>query len=160
MRKNRPSFIEITGHIEPPGGAERILLPVPGAATSLQAAELSVSFDAATGDTFVLSAALDALDVDDFAIDAAQIEAMGRITPSETGIAGVNADLEVGLNGMSHTDPDLNEAIGTTTSFSTSVDWSRDAPLRLSEITLAAGNLSATGDVSARLEEAALPGGF
>jgi len=71
--QNRPSFIEITGHIEPPGGAERILLPVPGAATSLQAAELSVSFDAATGDTFVLSAALDALDVDDFAIDAAQI---------------------------------------------------------------------------------------
>jgi len=158
--QNRPSFIEITGHIEPPGGAERILLPVPGAATSLQAAELSVSFDAATGDTFVLSAALDALDVDDFAIDAAQIEAMGRITPSETGIAGVNADLEVGLNGMSHTDPDLNEAIGTTTSFSTSVDWSRDAPLRLSEITLAAGNLSATGDVSARLEEAALPVDF
>ena len=58
----------------------------------------------------MLSAALDALDVDDFAIDAAQIEAMGRITPSDTGIAGVTADLEVGLTGMAHTDPDLNEA--------------------------------------------------
>jgi translocation and assembly module TamB len=155
--QNRPGFIDITGRIEPPGGAERILLPVPGGATSLQSADLSVSFDAATDDAFVLSAALDALDVDEFAIGTAQIEAEGRITPSETGIAGVTADLDVDLNGMSHNDPGLSEAIGTTMTFTTSVDWSRDTPLRLGEIALVAGSLSATGDVSAQLEDATLP---
>jgi len=155
--ENRPAFVDITGRITPPGGARRIVLPVPGAATSLEAADLSVSFDAATDDAFVLSAALDGLDLDEFAIGAAQVDAVGRITPSETGIAGVTADLDVGLTGMSHTDPGLSEAIGPEMTFSTRASWSEDAPLRLGEIALAAGGLSAMGDVSAQLEEATLP---
>jgi translocation and assembly module TamB len=59
----RPTIIDVTGRVTPPDGAARIVLPVPGADTSLAAADLAVAFDAAADEAFTVSATLDDLRV-------------------------------------------------------------------------------------------------
>jgi translocation and assembly module TamB len=155
--QSRPALIDVTGQITPPVGSQRIVLPVPGAETSVSAANLAVTFDATEGEAFTLQATLDDLEASGLSVGEARIETGGRIVPSETGIAQVTAALDVAASALGHGDPALEAALGETVEFSSQIAWSENAPLRLTEVTLSAGDIVATGALSAAFRDGALP---
>jgi translocation and assembly module TamB len=155
--QNRPALIDVTGRIMPPGGQDSIVLPVPGADTTLQAADLAITFNADAGEAFSVDATLDDLRADAFFVRDARVEADGRITPSATGIRSVTADLTVALQGLDHEDPALAEALGRTMDLTTLADWTEDGALRLSGLRLSAAGVSLGGAVTADLNDGVLP---
>jgi translocation and assembly module TamB len=104
-----------------------------------------------------LSALLDRFDASDLAIATARIGAEGTITPSATGVGAVTADLDVDIDGLSHTDPALAETLGQAIGLVGRLDWSDGAPIRLSDIALSSGNVSVSGAVTADPGDGAVP---
>jgi translocation and assembly module TamB len=153
----RPTIIDVTGRVTPPDGAARIVLPVPGADTSLAAADLAVAFDAAADEAFTVSATLDDLRAGDLSITDARIAADGRIEPSETGIARLLADLDMEFDGIDHDTPALAEALGPALGLSARADWNAGGAFQLSDIALAAGDITASGDVAMDTGDGTLP---
>lgn len=154
--QSRLVFVDVDGRISTPDGGSQIQLPVSGDVT-LRSADLSAAFDAEMGEAFSLTAEIDTLNVADFAMGAARLEATGQITPSATGIGSVAAELDVALTQLAHTDPALNTALGSSLSFNGDAAWSEGAPFTLQDMNVTAGNLSAEGEVSVGLEDSTLP---
>jgi translocation and assembly module TamB len=155
--QSRPALIDVTGQITPPDGAARIVLPVPGADTSVGTLDLAVTFDASAGEAFSLDATLDNLEAAELSVGDVRIAADGQIVPSATGIARVTAAVDAGLSAITHSDPALAEALGDTLDLTSQITWSEDAPLRLTDVTLTAGDIAATGALSVVLNDGALP---
>jgi translocation and assembly module TamB len=155
--QNRPALIDVAGRITPPNGRDRIVLPVPGGDTTLQAADLAIAFDAEAGESFVVDATLDDLRSADLSVRSAQVEADGRITPSATGVERVLAEVAVALQGVDHADPALAVALGQSVELATNVDWSATGTLQLSDLRLSAAGVALGGAVAADLNDGALP---
>lgn len=142
-----PRAVQLSGRIGAPDGAP-VVLPAPGPRTSLQSAELDLSYDPATGDMFALS--LDARDLQrtgEAAMDRARMEATGTLRRDGDTVAGLAAQIEAALTGLSATDADLSAVIAPGASFDTAFDWDAAAQtLEIAGLNLRSGDLRLVGD--------------
>lgn len=158
--QGRPVAIDVSGRIADPAGTGPVRLPVPGTETTISSADIAFDFDATQSDAYSLTARLDGLSAGDLGIGAADVTATGRIVPSASGVGAVTADLAAELSGIDHADPALARALGDGITLSTSAGWEEGDPLRLRDLLLVAGNLTAEGSVRVGIGQDQLPVGF
>lgn len=152
----RPSHLALSGRIADPVGQGPVRLPVGGTQATLEAATLSLAFDAASGQGYDLSAQLQDLVVDGAAIDSTDLRIAGDIVPSQTGIASVTAALNGQMTGLSHDDPAISDAMGRTLALSAALTWAQGEAVRLRDLVLDAGSVTASGDADFTLGDGQL----
>lgn len=155
----RPEAFDVVARIANPEGAGPVRLPA-ASLVELQSADMAITFDAATGDNFTVEATVDALSTEDLDIGRAVLSAEGRIVPSASGVGAVSAAVTAALDDLRHDDPTLAEALGSQITLDTQVDWAEGEDLRLTDLTLASGSVTAAGQIAAGIGEGALPLSF
>lgn len=127
-----PEMIDLRGEVAARDGS-RVLLPVAGARTSIESAELALEFDASVDEDWDLSLDILGFDNDDFRVESLTLSGLGRITSDGFGgdIDVVDALIEFAALGLSASDPGLNEALGPAVTGSLALIWREDAPLLL-----------------------------
>lgn len=146
-----PLRFQVTGMIsEATGGPVR--LPVPGHAVLLRDARLDLAYDRADGNGWTGEARITDLQAGDIGMARADLSLSGSITPPDAGTLAVTADLLAVLEGMTHADPALQDALGQAARLSLSADWRQGAALEMTGINL-------TGDTAALLGTVRLRGG-
>ena len=140
-----PERLSLTGEITS-GAAETILLPLSGPEARVRSVDLTLGYDAASGDTWQLAAVLDRFTRDGLALETAEITGEGRLRP---GLETVNGRLDLALAGIDPADAALAAAIGSELSGGLSFDWQKGAPLRLTEMALAGADYRLSGDLEA-----------
>ncbi|MFW5641543.1 MAG: translocation/assembly module TamB domain-containing protein [Roseicyclus sp.] len=154
--QSRPSAFEITAAIADPDGQGPVRLPV-AAQAELGRATLELTFDAAAGEEFRLDAILSELFVAEASVAAASVTSTGRITPTQTGIGAVTAEIAANLSGLDHADPALAAALGDTALLGAEIAWTEGAPLSVEDLSVRAAGASADGRITAGLDGNQLP---
>ncbi len=124
-----PELIDLRGSLVDPSGA-RVLLPLAGADTSVESADLQLSFDAARSEDWELVLDLIAFDNGDFAVESLFMNGLGRITSQAFGEDRDTIDALVDFStlGLSARDPDLGSALGRNVSGSIAFIWREGQP--------------------------------
>ncbi|MGI3186978.1 translocation/assembly module TamB domain-containing protein [Nioella aestuarii] len=140
---NTPLRFQVAGLISNASGGP-VRLPIPGAPVSLTDMHLTLGYDRASGNGWTGETRISDLQAGDFGMDRADLTLSGIITPPDTGTFAVTADLLAALEGMRHTNPDLQAALGRAARMSLRADWQQGASLNLSRINM-------TGDTATLL---------
>lgn len=130
--KGLPELIDLSGTLADPAGG-RVLLPLAGADTSVQSADLKLAFDAAQSDDWDLVLDLTGFDNGDFAVDSVFVNGLGRITSQAFGETRntVDALVDVSTMGLTARDPNLGAALGQSVNASIAVIWREGQPFLL-----------------------------
>ena len=115
--------------------AESILLPLPGARTSLGSANLKARYDAERGNTWTLSGDVLNLVQPDLTIGQTVLAGQGVITPDTP--KSVTAAFSANATGITPTDPDndaVATAIGDTALFTLRSQWREGSPLEIERL--------------------------
>lgn len=144
-----PIAFDLAGDVRPPDGADRLTLP--GSATEIEAATLSVAFDRRNSNAVAANAALTGLTAQGFSAPETQVTLDGTLDGTQ--FAG---RLEAESDGLSHSDPAIAEALGPQVGLATDIDWTADGVLTLTGITLRTDAAALAGDVSIRPGESEL----
>jgi translocation and assembly module TamB len=152
-----PELIDLRMQVADPDGG-RVLLPVAGGDTSLERAELRLSFDAAMSEDWELI--LDAIGFanSNLTIETAFVNGLGRITSQGFGedIDVIDALLEFSALGIEARDPAIQRALGRTVNGSLAFIWREGHPLLLPGLFLEGRDYVING--RARLEEGVVQG--
>lgn len=140
---NTPLRFQVAGLISDASGGP-VRLPIAGPPVTLTEANLTLGYDRANGNGWTGEAAISNLRAGDIGVDRADLTLSGSITPPDAGAFGVTADLLAALEGLSHSDPDLQAAMGRTARLSLRADWQTGEPLDLTRIAM-------TGDTATLL---------
>jgi len=119
----------LQGRITPPDG-DRVVLPVSGGNTSLEAAQISALFDQRNGNLWDLSLTANGVQADQISLNRAQIAAQGTLDQGAT--LQVDGDLQAALDGIDMADPALNSALGDRITLDGIFDYGSDQTLNLS----------------------------
>ena len=124
-----PELIDLRGRLADPQGG-RVLLPLAGADTSVQSADLQLAFDAAQNEDWDLVLDLMGFDNGDFAVDTLFINGLGRITSQAFGEdrETIDALVDFSTMGLSARDPNLSEALGRSVNGSLAFLWREGQP--------------------------------
>jgi translocation and assembly module TamB len=145
----RPEAFALTGRIaNPEAGAVR--LPVPGMDVRLGFADLILRYDREEGDAYEARLLMSALDTEDLDIEAIRLDAGGQIAQNASGVS-LQSTIDLDLAGVAATDPALAQALGEALTLDGVVSWVQGAPVFLSDLTVAAGDLSLVGTAAAGL---------
>lgn len=127
-----PELIDLRGQVEDPAG-DRVLLPIAGARTSIESANLRLGFDASVNEDWDLVLDLLGFDNGDFAVESLFVNGIGRITSDGFGedIDVIDALIDFSALGLAAADPGLNEALGSSVTGSVSLIWREGRPLLL-----------------------------
>lgn len=110
-----PRLVDLTGRIGAATGAP-VVLPVPGAAVTLQSAGFDAAYDAETGDDFRVALDVNALEQGDLLrIGRARLTADGMLSRDAAGIAGIGgltAAIAAEVSDAAARDPELAAALG------------------------------------------------
>ncbi|MBY4894300.1 translocation/assembly module TamB domain-containing protein [Rhodobacteraceae bacterium N5(2021)] len=150
-----PSQVSLVGQITPPEG-DTVRLPAGGVNAQIARAGLAIIYDRDEGDAYRLRLDLDQLSVDDLTITDTALDLQGALAITDTGIEAATADLTGALTGVSHRDPAFAQALGTQIDLSAMMSWVNGAPMILSDLTLATGEVALTGGASAQTGEGRL----
>ncbi|MBD3764472.1 MAG: translocation/assembly module TamB domain-containing protein [Rhodobacterales bacterium] len=137
-RDGLPLRLDLTGRIARADGAA-VLLPLPGAPTRLDRADLRLAYDAARDEGWTAAAAVTGLDRADGTADRLDLTASGRIA-RVTGAPVVGATLEATATGLAPADPALARALGDHLGAGAKLSWRQGEPLRLSDLRLTGGD--------------------
>lgn len=118
-------------------------LPVPGAPVRVQSATARLGYDARAGEGWSLVAEMRGLDHPALAMDRLDLAGSGRISPAGRPIAG--GRVRATGTGLGWADPALAAALGPEIEGAATFHWQQGAPLSLSELRLAARDLSLAG---------------
>ncbi|MGH1355762.1 MAG: translocation/assembly module TamB domain-containing protein [Thalassovita sp.] len=118
-----------------------VLLPLSGPRNYVQAAQLSAAYDVDAGDRWAVTTDVTGLRRDDLSLGTATFEATG--TYLGTSIAG---NLRADLNDLSLEDPALAQAVGSQILATMAVDWTKGAPVSMTDIALQGDHFQASGD--------------
>ncbi|MEJ6393334.1 translocation/assembly module TamB domain-containing protein [Gymnodinialimonas sp. 2305UL16-5] len=143
-----PTRLNLTGAITPPDG-DTVRLPSTGADVRLRAATLALTYDREAGENYALTADIDGLTADDFALETTALRLEGIAAITDTGVEAATAVLQAQLDGATHTDPALAEAIGEALSVAADLSWVNGAPVILSDLTVASGDMQLAGNATA-----------
>ncbi len=127
-----PELIDLRGEVAARDGS-RVLLPVPGARTSIEQAELRLAFDASVNEDWELVLDLLGFDNEEFQVESLFVNGLGRISSQAFGedLDVVDALIDFAALGVRARDPGLSEALGPAVSGSLSLIWREDRPLLL-----------------------------
>jgi translocation and assembly module TamB len=139
-----PERLALSGSILPVDGNE-VLLPVPGAATYVQAVTLSGRFDAAEGNGWALQLDARGLTTDAGSAGRLLLDGSGVIDRAASRVTG---QLGVAGTDLSPVDPALAQAVGETLRGALRFDWAPGAPLFLTDLDLSGQDYGLSGDVT------------
>jgi translocation and assembly module TamB len=147
-----PQVIDLRGEVAARDGS-RVLLPVAGARTSIDSAELRLVFDADVSEDWDLVLDVLGFDNGDFRVESLFVNGLGRITSDGFGedIDVVDALIEFSALGLAASDPGLNAALGPAVSGSLALIWRENLPLLLPGFQIEGRDYALNG--RARLEE-------
>ena len=140
-----PRRLALEGSITPPDGGDRVLLPLPGARTSVESVRLDASFDSRTGNGWQIEGRARGVERDEATVDTLGFSGAGEIA-RDTG--RVTGRLDLDAVGLDPGDAALAAAIGDTLRGALSFDWSQGAPLNLSDMELSGADYGVTGDIT------------
>ena len=156
---NTPLRFQMAGLISDASGGP-VRLPIAGSPVTLTEANLTLGYDRASGNGWTGQAAIANLHAGDIGIARADLTLSGTITPPGAGAFAVTADLLAALEGLSHTDPDLQAALGRTARLSLRADWQQGAPLDLSQINMTGDTATLLGAATFQTGDNALIAGL
>ena len=117
-----PLRFDVTGKLGLADGSPLLLPLTAEAETRVTSGQLTLRYDAATGETWSGSADLVGLDRADFKADRMALTGAGVIT-REAGIPSVEAKLAFDATGLAPTDPALAQALGAQVSGALTANW-------------------------------------
>ncbi|PTE16525.1 translocation/assembly module TamB domain-containing protein [Pseudogemmobacter blasticus] len=134
-----PQAFDLTGQLGLPDRSP-VALPLPGeGVTRVAAADLSLKFDAATGNLWTAQITVDGLDQPDFSATQATLSGEGRIERT-AGKGGVDGTLDFRLTGAAPRDPAVAQAMGANLGGKLAFSWVEGADA------LSLPQLSVTGE--------------
>ncbi|MFK7870781.1 MAG: translocation/assembly module TamB domain-containing protein [Roseobacter sp.] len=141
-----PVFIALDGRIGQ-GDGQRVVPPGANAGTSLQSADLSVDFDAASGDA--LSAVLSVLsfEAEGASLDTARLTFDGTLDGAAGAIGRFDGDLSVRAEGLGFADAALAEAVGQDVTLSAALAYQEGDPFAITGLQLQGTDYDLAGDV-------------
>ncbi|WP_376876116.1 translocation/assembly module TamB domain-containing protein [Albirhodobacter sp. R86504] len=128
-------------------GDEPVLLPISGAETYVDGAQITLAYDQARGDGWKLSGSVDGIEREEGSFKTVMLSGSGRIRPDDTA-PSIGGTVRLSAQGIALKDPALQAATGETIDLQTIFTWQADAPLRLSRMTLDGAGYSASGQIS------------
>lgn len=150
-----PTQISLLGQITPPDG-DTVRLPAGGVNAQIARAGLAILYDRNDGDAYRLRLDLDALSVDDLTITDTALDLQGAVAITDTGIEAATAELIGAMTGVTHRDAALAQALGPQVELNAMMSWVNGAPMILSNLSLATGDVALTGGASAQTGEGRL----
>lgn len=139
-----PHAVALSGAIIPPNG-DRVTLPLPGDRVSVQAADLTVDFDAEKSDQWSLAARLTAPEIGKDRAERVELESTGTVSPDRGSMSGI---VSFGATGLNLADADLSRAVGTTLQGGFDGQWQRGAPVTLRNLSLTGADYGLSGAMS------------
>lgn len=144
---NWPRRLALTLRIEDPaGGAGPVLVALPGPRTTVRRAALELAHDAAAGEDWRASLAIDGLARGPARIAALELTGAGRI--AQAAPRGVSGSLEGSARGLATGDAALDAALGAALSGALDFAWSAGAPLRLDNLRLRGADYGLSGAIT------------
>ncbi len=127
-----PELINLHGEVAARDGS-RVLLPVAGARTSIEQAELRLAFDASVNEDWELVLDLLGFDNEEFQVESLFVNGLGRISSQAFGedVNVIDALIDFAALGLQARDPGLNEALGPAVNGSLALIWRDGHPLLL-----------------------------
>ena len=147
-----PRRFALTGRI---GGNGAVRLPMPGPATWVDSTLVKASFDAAKGEEWQAELRLSNLRHAEITLQQARLRGAGTIHAEAP--QAVTADLEFVLEGFSHADPALTQALGRVLGGATTLSWQAGGPLRLEEFRASGEGLQVRAQGTLDLQAESLP---
>lgn len=144
---NTPLRFQVSGLISAASG-DPVRLPIPGSPVALTSARLTLGYDRASGNGWTGETTISDLQAGDIGMARADLTLSGTITPPDAGAFAVTADLLAALEGLSHTNPDLQAALGSAARMSMRADWQQGAPLTLTRINMTGDTATLLGAIS------------
>lgn len=147
-----PELIRLQGEIRDRSEA-RVLLPVAGGRTSIDSAELRLSFDASLSEDWELVLDLAGFDNGDIAVDSLFLDGLGRISSEGFGQDQdvIDALIDFSALGVSARDQNVAQALGRSVTGSVAFIWRAGQPLLLPGLQIEGRDYALNG--RARLEE-------
>ncbi|KDB03564.1 hypothetical protein U879_11075 [Defluviimonas sp. 20V17] len=141
-----PSRIDLTGRLAAQDGGP-VLLPLPGGATRVDHADLSLRYNAATGDGWKGTARIAGLSRPGMALADATLTGQGRIAKlnPQDKARGIDGTLTLQGSGMSPADPALAAALGGTVNLTTQFHYVPGEPLQLPQFSLSGADYGLSG---------------
>lgn len=146
---NWPRKVDVAGTVGT-GGTKPVTLPIPGPLASLLGATIDLSYDEATGDKFKALIAARDFSRDGLGVSSLRLSSDGEIVKGSDGalIASAKGTIAALVDGFTHPDPGLVEAVGKEVSLDAAIDWVNGGVLSLSGLRAAAGNVTLSGDAT------------
>ncbi|MBD3679094.1 MAG: translocation/assembly module TamB domain-containing protein [Rhodobacteraceae bacterium] len=146
-----PEFIDLAGTIADPDGIP-VVLPIPGPATRVDRASLSLRFDAARGDSWLGVARISNVTRTGLSIEQLTLDGAGRIgrfdTPDGGFADGISAAFDFAALGVELDDSAQSEALGRDLSGSAALEWQKGQPFRLTSLELSGAGITASAEAS------------
>lgn len=143
-----PEIIALNGRLGLSDGSA-VLLPVPGVDTRVNAVDLNVGYNAATGERWTAAFEIDALERADLSLTRAAINGSGALTRGDgTAFGGLNGQFDIAADGLAPADPALAAAIGDALNGIIALSWSENAPLDITNLALRGDDYALNGTMS------------
>ncbi|MCF6444941.1 translocation/assembly module TamB domain-containing protein [Nereida sp. MMG025] len=141
-----PTFVDIEGQIASRDGSA-VLLPISGAATRIDRADVLLKYDTRSADQWSGFARVDGLTRDEVAIPSLRLTARGTLDPvaDETRIGRLDGDVSFAAQDMAFADANLQRAIGDSVSGEFTLALQSGAPVRFSQISLGGADYQLQG---------------
>ncbi|MGY3438997.1 MULTISPECIES: translocation/assembly module TamB domain-containing protein [unclassified Marinovum] len=139
-----PETFALDAVIAPPE-SNTVVLPLPGAATSVEGVTLSASFNAAAGDVWAITGEARGFSQERLRIETVGFDGEGEISRENQSVTGA---LDLNSDGIAPVDAALAEAIGTALRGALKFGWAKGAPLRLREVDLSGADYGLTGMIT------------
>ncbi len=141
-----PTLLDITGQVSDPDGGS-VLLPLSGAETRIDLADLTVSYDASAGEALNAAITIAGLDRADVRAQAVTLAVNGTLAGDVNAIGQLDARVDLDASGLGFADPALARAIGAVVRGGLDVVYADNAPLRLSGLSLTGAAWDIGGNV-------------
>ena len=140
-----PEFVDVSGTIADVDQS-RVVLPVPGAATSLQRAAIDVKFDEKTGDAINASIDVTGLVTDAIEIRRTQLALAGVLEGNVGGIGEFEGDVTFDAGGLTFSDAAITEALGEQIKGAANIIYIEGAPLKIAGLELGGEDYGLLGE--------------
>lgn len=145
-----PREIAITGDIASDDGP--VILPLPGAETSVLRVDLDIGFDAAVSDLWSGDFLVIGLKREGFAAEELNLSGTGRITAG-TGPA-VSALFDFAARSLDLGNPEATEAVGERVRGRAELNWNSGGPIRLTDLEINGESYGLAGAAELSFDEA------
>lgn len=140
-----PERIKLGGTIAAQNGA--VVLPISGAKTEIQSAQIDIDYDATKGSHWQLNTGIIGLKRADISLGSVALTGQGNLIPK----GAFGGKFYIDADQIHPADAKLATAIGPRVLGQVRADWAPDSPLTLSDLDLSAGTTGLKGQIVAQI---------